>query len=118
MGAGRLRFSTQCRTNLERLFPNPTSSAIASQRSRSDEVSRRRNTLLLFSLFSFIRFFFVILMREKILGCPEGFSLWQAGGVTNIKRSKKCTYPAFARSSQGLITIEKINQHYNPHEYL
>jgi len=49
-------------------------------------------------------------MREKILGCPEGFPLWQAGGVTNIKRSQKCTYPAFACSLSRRVAIEKRTQ--------
>jgi hypothetical protein len=49
-------------------------------------------------------------MAQKILGCPEGFPLWQAGGVTNIKRSKKCNYPAFACSSPRRVAVEKRTQ--------
>ncbi len=49
-------------------------------------------------------------MSQKIFGCPEGFPLWQAGGVTNIKRSQKCTYPAFACSLSRRVAIEKRTQ--------
>jgi hypothetical protein len=44
-------------------------------------------------------------MTQKILGCPEGFPLWQAGGATNFKRSKKCNYSAFACSLGGKFSL-------------
>jgi hypothetical protein len=32
-------------------------------------------------------------MTENILGCPEGFPLWQAGGATNLNVAKNVTTP-------------------------
>jgi hypothetical protein len=92
---------------LDRLFPNPTSSAIASHCSRSDEVSRRRKTLLLFSLVSFIDFFFVIFSTQKVLGVQRGFPFGKLVQQKD-KRSYQRVQALYLLKIQQVKTVEYL----------